>query len=446
MRSKILVLISCLLSLGLLAQKSSSSPYSSYGIGIFGGLDHPNFSGIGNVTSPVHDSTVLNFYNPASYALLGKGQPLFSTGISGQFSTFTENNNSINKKVIGINHFAFAIPFAKRLGLAFGLKPYTRTGYEIINYEALGIDTIKYSYIGKGSTNQIFTGFSWKVFETNKNLLSLGTNISYVFGTSNHQQLSNPTTSSAGGVQETNYQIKSLHYEFGLNYQLMFAHNRKLSIGFCLTPQQNLTSSREVTLSTAVFVENENTYTTLLNEKINNSITIPTIYSIGFAYQHRPKIDSSFNRTKVYQLTVFGEYKSSSWNNFQTNFDNTNTRIYKNSQQFGLGIEFTPHYNFMERTTSIGYLNRVKYRAGVQYMTLPYSINNKQLNDAGVTLGFKFPIISQRSVSSLTLGVVYGKRGEATNISLNEKYLGINLGITIAPGNNDRWFRKYKID
>lgn len=451
MRSKFLVLFITIFSLGASAQKFTTTPYSSYGIGVFGGLDHPNFSGLANISSPVIDSNVLNIYNPASYSLLGKGQPLFSTGISGQFSDYTENGSSYSNRNTGINHFAMGIPVGKRLGWAFGLKPFTRTGYEITDYDAVGTDTIKYSYLGKGSTNELFTGYSFKLIANQKHTLALGSHLSYIFGTSDHQQRSNPVLSTAGGVQELKYQLKSLHYDFGLNYQLMLPQNRKISLGATFTPKQDLIASRTASLYTASFVEVETTYQALSSEKNHASITMPTEFSVGLAYQHRPKVDASFNRTRIYQLSFFAEYKASKWSEYKHNFDaglllNAPGPVFTDGHRISLAAEFAPHFNYMDRTAAIGYFYRMRYRVGYQYVTLPYRNGTEQITDSGVTLGFNFPIISQRSLSSLSLGIVAGNRGDGNGGSLNEKYIGINFGVTLAPGAYDKWFRKYKID
>jgi hypothetical protein len=61
-----------------------------------------------------------------------------------------------------------------------------------------------------------------------------------------------------------------------------------------------------------------------------------------------------------------------------------------------------------------------------------------------LTTGFSLPIISQRSVSSINIGVTFGERGKTTGLS--EKFIGVNFGVNIAPGSYDKWFKKYKID
>ena len=64
------------------SQITSTSPFSSYGLGQRDGLDHGIYAGLGTTTITYFDSTNLNFFNPASYNTIGKGQPIFSTGVS----------------------------------------------------------------------------------------------------------------------------------------------------------------------------------------------------------------------------------------------------------------------------------------------------------------------------------------------------------------------------
>ena len=87
------------------AQITSTSPYSYYGLGEMDGQDHAIFSGLGNSTITYFDSTVLNYYNPASYNTLSKGQPIFSTGLSSRLSNYKQGDVTNFNKAIIVNHF-----------------------------------------------------------------------------------------------------------------------------------------------------------------------------------------------------------------------------------------------------------------------------------------------------------------------------------------------------
>ena len=148
---KLLTFIFIGFALSTNAQKFSNSPFSSYGIGEFGGLENAIFSGMGNTSVSNLDSTILNVSNPSSYASLAHGQPLFSTGISSRFSEFKSSDALSNSKYIGIEQFALVIPFAKKLGLAFGLKPFSRTGYDFYDLQTINSQQeMKYIYRGSG--------------------------------------------------------------------------------------------------------------------------------------------------------------------------------------------------------------------------------------------------------------------------------------------------------
>ena len=172
---------------------------------------------------------------------------------------------------------------------------------------------------------------------------------------------------------------------------------------------------------------------------------MPQMYDIGFSYRFRPKVDSSYNKVHIYQLSVFGSYQVQDWSTYQANFSNDTAVALMNTSRISFGFEFTPHYNYLDRTKAIGYMSRIRYRAGFQTGTMPFERGNTQLKQSAFTFGVSLPVITQKSVSSINLGVTLGQRGNAQSGSLNERYLGVNFGVIIAPG-FDKWFRKYKID
>lgn len=450
MRSSLLLIVGSLFLLHGFGQKFATSPFSSYGIGEFGTLDHPVYSGFGNIQAPLSDSLSLNFYNPSSYSFLGRGYPLFSTGVSSRFSTYSENGISHNNKLVSINHFALGVPFAKRFGIAFGLKPFSRMGYEFYDQTVVGSDSIRYNYSGKGSINDAFTGFSVKLLHLKGHQLGIGTNVSYLFGSTIGKRTSNITTENSGGASILTHHVKSLYYNLGLTYKYQrksLHFNHYFTLGSTYTPSQAITAFKTNELCYASNILDENTYSVISNTDEKGKITLPSMLDLGLAYTFRPVADSSYNRTRIYQITVLTQYSSGTWSQYATDFASDSASIsLLDVQKFSVGLEFLPHYNCFERSKSINYLSRIRYRAGFQYSTLPISRLGKQLSDQSINLGFSFPLVTQRSYSSVNLGLSLGKRGNNEAASLNEKYFGVNFGITVSPSNLDSWFRKYKID
>jgi hypothetical protein len=433
------------------AQKFSNSPFSSYGIGEFVGLDNAIFSGMGNTSVSNLDSTILNVNNPSSYASLAHGQPLFSTGISSRFSEFKSGDVISNSKYIGIEQFALAIPFAKKLGLAFGLKPFSRTGYDFYDLQTMNSQQeIKYIYRGSGGTHHVFVGFAANLFEFKGHKLGIGTNLGYIFGTTLNERISYinadyiSTDPIPGGVENKTYTLKSFNADFGLNYQWQINKNKALIIAATYTPAQKLTASRSQFLAYSEDVNNFNRYVyqdTTAVEKGN--INMPSMIGLGATYVMRPS--NAKKVKKVYQLTLNAEFKTADWSNYNTNFNGVTTSgNFSNTTAFAFGGQFTPHNDYKDKT--VGYLYRLRYRAGVQYATLPIVTQNIQQTNTAFTAGIGLPFATQRSSSSLNFGFVFGKQGNGESSSVNERYMGINFGVTISPGVNDRWFRKFKID
>ena len=447
MYSRFLLLIFCCISSFFFGQKFATSPFSSYGLGEFGSLDNANFIGIGNAHVGMIDSTVLNYYNPSSYSSLAYGQPLFSIGVSYLNSKYTENNQSFSTNLVGINHFSLAVPFAKIFGVAFGLKPFSRVGYSLYENDVIGTDTIRYSYRGSGSINDAFAGFSVKVLNHRTHQLSIGSNLSYLFGSTSNERLSYLTSQSSGGLELLKYQAQSLYYTIGLNYMLKLKNDRQLILGVSYNNAQNLHVTKQLDLYHLQNVYNSNTVSDTISAFYESgTIQFPSMYDVGFTYKFRQKADSSFNKTKIFQLNIYGSYQVQNWSDYKTSFSNDSTTNMLNSSKISFGLEFSPHYDPSDRTKSIKYLSRIKYRAGFQYSTLPLQRSQTQLSNSGITFGLCLPVISQRSVSSVSLGLSVGNRGNNQSTSLNERYVGVNFGITLAPGISDKWFRKYKID
>lgn len=432
------------------AQKYTKSPFSAYGIGEYGGLDNATFSGMGNNSVAIIDSTVLNFNNPSSYASLGAGFPLFSTGVSSKFSSFDSKEGSFNTKYFGIDQFSIGIPFSKRFGIAAGLKPFSRTGYEFYQDEKITDYNMRYIYKGSGGTNEVFAGFAANVMTIKNHKLGIGVNLGYVFGSTNNQRVSyinvDNATTFAGGVDNKGFRLKSVRYDFGMNYQYKIQQNQTLTVAATYSPALKLTAQQNDYLAYSADVTNPTKYDYISISNAKGTISMPSTIGIGFNYALRPNT-TKIVRKNVYQLSFNGEFKTTNWSDYRENFNGiSSTENFTNTQRVGLGVQFIPHSDFLDRATSINYLSKIRYRAGFQYTTLPLVVQGKQQSDVAVTAGFGFPIPIQRSFSSINIGFTMGKRGNGMETSVNERYIGINFGVTISPGLNDRWFRKFKID
>lgn len=450
MRIKILALFTLSISLGLNAQQYSDSPFSAYGIGETGSLDHAVYGGMGGNSVALIDSVTVNYNNPSSYAFLGFGQPIFSTGISSKFSTYSANGEHANSRIFGIDHFVLAVPFQKYFGVAFGLKQFSRMGYNFIEEQILEDNSrMRYDYKGSGSTNEAFLGLSGKVLNTKKHQVGIGINAGYIFGSVNNTRYSFIYNEGAatfpGGVDNQGIALKSFHYDLGLTYQGKINEQSSFIVGATFAPEQKL-SGRLNNFFAYDYknVYNESSYIVYSEDYTKGSVKMPSALGAGVTYIVNGK--KREGKKNLSQWMISAEYKVSDYSRYNEWFENKTTlEPYGVYSKYGIGVQYTPHQFFLDRATTNSYVSKIRYRAGFQYSELPLKVNGRQTPELKYSVGFGFPLATQRSSSCINVSFTYGTRENSATV-LQERFWGINFGVSIAPGFADRWFRKFKID
>lgn len=448
MRFNLFTLLFVLCSANSFAQPSTNSPYSSYGFGEKNGNEHAIFTGLGNSTISYFDSTVLNLYNPATYNTLGQGQPLFSLGINARLSFYEQNGVEQFKATTQVDHFAMAFTLKKHFGLAFGIKPYAKKGYSMTERIAVGEDSVLYSYLGTGGINQAFIGLSSNIIKLKNTTLSVGSNLSYLFGTSTNErrsQLIDPNNSD-GGVDWHSTKITSFHYDIGAYFRQTLKQNHHFTVAAVIEPGQKLKATTDEYLFYGE-IGDPNDYNDTLFSLVDQrgTINMPMISTLGFNYNFWFNDAKKNNTMRNSELALHINYSSTDWTKFSTSFNATPSTLLS-ANRFSVGIQYIPERKFIENAVSSKFLEKIRYRIGFYQSMLPYSFGGEQLQDMGATIGFGIPILAQNSLSSINFGFAYGNRGTAVANSFNEQYVGINFGIILAPSNFDRWFRKKKLD
>ncbi|MFK7787542.1 MAG: hypothetical protein AB8B56_20630 [Crocinitomicaceae bacterium] len=446
---KLLFLLSFLfLGSSSIAQITANSPYSSFGLGEEGGLDHATISGIGNSFGTAIDSFTLNYYNPSSYNSLSKGNPLFSLGISSKISSFSEGNLSNVSSVSGIQHFAFGFKMKEYFGAAFGLRPYTRTGYEFSNFTYIDPDSIRHTYSGTGGINELFLGFSTNIFKFKSTQLSVGANLGYLFGTLENQRSSTLEVNgsgSVGGVDLRLIRAKSFHYDLGLNFSHQFNSSNGILLSAVIDPGQDLNMTYSYGRYYSGDVNNTEAYDTLEYSGLidGNVQSVPRFtYGLRYTFSKSTNLDAAKKLNN--SLAVHASYSTADYTKFTLPFDTTSLDFEK-STRYTLGMEFIPETDFINNKPITKFYQRMRYRVGGYFSQLPYKTDGEQVTDFGTTFGLGLPIVIKNSLSSVNFGFSIGRRGVGNEQSLGETYYGINFGVTIAPL-GDNWFQKRKLN
>ncbi len=446
----LLVALFIVISGNALVQINTNSPYSSRGIGDVGFYGNAYISGLGGAATALADSSQTNLFNPSTYSLTAKQLPLFSMGVTHFEKRFTNNGLESEGRHSGLTHMSLVIPFANKFGLAAGLKPLSRRGYEINDYEFVNGDSIFYDYTGSGDIQEFLVGFSATLLNGRRQSLSLGLNGKYYFGKLNNERRSFISSNKiqSGGMEIQSLRANDIGVEFGLNYDFRPNLTHSFRVAGIFRPGMDMNFEKSQTRIQFTNYFNKTDYDTLIKTgDIRGDVFLPTKTSFGLTYTYTPQNDSTSRSSKLPSLMVTMEYSTEDWSNYKETFNaSTEAGQYVNSSSYRVGVEFVRHRLSTDRSAYINVFDKLRYRIGAYSVNTPYEVNGEQLVDQGFTAGIGFPIVMNRAVSTLNISGSYGTMGRNGGPAVvKESYYGFNLGINIAPG-YDRWFSKYKLD
>lgn len=483
-KNLLFLVICCLSGSVLLAQKGSQSPYSSLGLGELSTEGYAVFASMGGVALANTDSTVVNSFNPASYASIVRNFPILQVGMNGRLSNFSTTATASNQRHFGLNQFQLGLPIKKHWGVGLGLKPYTFTGYTITNYSVESSDTssvaidegsggvrianfgIAYKPLNTYKTDQIITlkvaskdstgrmVAKTEVKGTRFQHLSIGLSANYLFGTSQHLSSYEfiPSTASIFNSRVVEgLRVSGLSYEAGVQYQFGFngdKYARNFSFGATYSPAADVRAFQDLYSYSYVgsFYRGESVIVVDTVQFINNdqgSVKKPEAYGFGFQYSIRPYKSNSI-------LKVAADVKMEKWSTFYTRFSDVQLAGgMKDRLSVGLGLEWTPKSGIYAFDNNVSFMQRLHYRVGFNYTQTELLIENNLgqnigIDNYGMSFGLGIPILVGNSFTNINFGASLGNLGTTENGLIQEKYMGLYFGISLTPPLAERWFLKRK--
>src|SRR5690606_276881 len=263
----------------------------------------------------------------------------------------------------------------------------------------------------------------------NKNF-SVGVNASYIFGTLNNiSSIEFPEDIGALNIRKDNSRyVNGFSYDYGIQYFQPLKNELSLTIGYSGTAGTPLNAkvSEVVTgTSTSVAEDEENLPLDTIDsfEGQRYHIKMPLKHSIGFTL------------TKTNKWMVGGDFNYAKWSNYREGTDNPR---FTDSYGFAVGGQFTPD------VSSINYLNLIDYRVGFKANKLHLNLQNQDIKQMAITVGFGFPLASLfgGTFYKINFSSEFGQMGTLSNNLVRERYINFNLGFTL----NDRWFVRRSYD
>jgi hypothetical protein len=424
---------------------SDNSPYSRFGLGDFVNQNLANSAAKGNLSASFQDPNHLNLLNPAASSSLVTAS--YEIGINARFTTMADKVSSAKARNGGISYLALGFPLRNqvnelfdtrkkasyKLGMNFGLLPYTNVGYNILTTKTVeNVGKTTYKYEGTGGLYKFYWGnsISYKDF-------SFGLNLGYLFGKINSNRLIQfDDLQNNYELQVTNKGVyRGFLWNLGAQYAYNFkkkgsngkmeASGDKLIFGVYGNPSSSFTVNNDnlyIRENSKYFFNGAISRDSLLKDQVaikDAKGTLPSELSLGVTYQKGTKFKVGVN----YSTAAWSKYKNAS-----------KVETLSDTYRFGAGLEFTP-----DAASYNKYFNRVRYRMGVNVWNDPRNFKGTQLEGKSISVGFGFPLVMPRQqVSFVNLSLEAGSLGSEV---LSQNYFKTTLGFTL---NDNSWFYKRK--
>ncbi|MEM8926939.1 MAG: hypothetical protein AAGC45_01955 [Bacteroidota bacterium] len=423
MVKNLLIALVCLLSFGIYAQNGTISPYSYFGVGDTrnnGTIDNRQMGGLQMYGDSIH----INLRNPAAFSKLRL--TTYTAGITHRELQLRDNFTTQRTSVTNLDYLAIGFPIAKNAGIGLGIQPFTSVGYDLVT-ESINAeqDTVRNVFVGEGGLNRVFVSFG---FEPIKNV-SLGVTGNFNFGTLQYNRSETTEGVQLGTLDSRESRISGFDLNIGGTYTprigkyTLFTH-----VG--VDTQINLVSENSRTIGSFSETQGEievfDVDLEAQNLK-NTELKIPTRSTIGLGFGEDRR------------WFIGGEYSFQELSTFQNTFLGQDNVSYADASTMALGGYFVPNYAALS-----GILNRITYRAGLRYDETGLVVNEKEINNFGITFGFGIPIVGTGTdrFSNLNIGFELGRRGTRAAGLLEENYFNVSIGISL----NALWFQKRKIN
>lgn len=434
--NKILLFIGMALLLALqtplFAQFNISNPYSRYGIGNTNmGINQYNLP-MGGVGYALAKNNIVNPMNAASYFAVDSQSFVFNMGFDMSWRNLSSSNQSSDAFVASITNISVAFPIFKRLKIGLSLMPLTDIDYSAQDTIFGEINHVK-TFTGSGGIDRFVLGLSYQPLKTKTDNLVVGANISYYFGNvyrltslnflksiPNSNGRYSDTTGFYNDATETDYDVSSFGFDFGVQYFHAISENDIFGIGAVFNPSYKLhTTKKQIYYTYYTYTTQDYIQDTLSNYEKDADIKMPMQFGVGLSYEKRNKLfaDIDFTYSKWSQFDFDGQTEEGSM---------------KDAWRLNAGLEFIPSY------AGSAYYQKIKYRLGGHYNQGYIFLRDKRISDIGISFGMGLPI--KKLGTNVNFSFEYGKLGSKNNGLIKEDYFRIGISISA----KDRWFVKRK--
>ncbi|WP_026777001.1 TonB-dependent receptor [Polaribacter sp. Hel_I_88] len=424
----IVVILLLLNSVNFIAQRTSSSPYSYFGIGDQFSPRTVEQNAMGGIGVAFSHYKYLNFTNPAAYADLRATS--YTIGLLNSDLTVKSGSAEQNSTSTSLSYIALAFPVGKNAGVSFGMQPVSAVGYSLSNTILVnGSVSEVTAYSGNGGVNRFYGSFGIKVYKG----FTLGVEADFSFGDIENSIINQRANVSLATKYNEVLNLRGTSVKFGAQYQKELENSLTVTAGATVKLGNSLNVEGNDYLYSFRFANSgaESPKDTLSSTLIDGEFNLPLKSNFGVGLG---KLDKWYAGVEYETQNAIGS------NNLLTN--TTGAYRYGKSDRISLGGFYLPKVNSIS-----SYWERVTYRAGVRYENTGLLVdgtgnnsNFTKINDFGISFGLGLPL---KRLSTVNMGFEFGKRGTTENNLIQENYFNFRLSLSLTDTN---WFIKRKID
>jgi len=399
--------------------QSSSSTYSSLGIGEFNTSGFTQNQGMGGLGISYGNTFGINHVNPAlsvqNYAFN------FQAAINYERISASSGERSAEIDGGGLGYVAMSFPIKpSKMSVGVGLNQISSVNYNltfrnpVANSEITAFNIID----GNGGISEAYINTGFQVFKN----FNLGFQGSYIFGSTirrNNLTLTNAQGEPVGGSSEyyERLSLSDVSLKGGAHYMAKVGNRKFLHFGSIYQLFGEVNGKEFAKVADSGQASNPDVPGNILSNDVAGSIYIPNRLGYGVTYEKLNKFMIGLEA----QHQDFSTYRS---------FDGTTGEL-NNSFKIGLGGQYIPDLFSMDNVFA-----RSMYRLGFEYEQTPYLIRNMAINDVGINFGASIPM---NNLSLMNLAFKLGTRGSTENNLVRENYIRVSLGFSI---NDNSWFYK----
>jgi hypothetical protein len=429
---KVLIVFLLITSTTLLAQRTSSSPYSFFGIGEQYTPRTVENATMGGIGVAFNHYKYLNFTNPAANAFLR--QTTYALGVLNNDLTLKTADSEQSSTSTSLSYVALGFPIGNKAGFSLGLQPLSSVGYSLTNDEFDSNNNLSAitQYAGEGGVNRIYGSFGMKISKE----FAVGVELDYSFGNIENSIINQRANVSLATKYKEESFITGNSITLGTQYQKVLKGNRYLNAGATVKLGNDLrTTGNEYLYSLTISGGGTDVpRDTIFNSEISGKYKLPirSILGVGIGKYDKWHVGLEYQNQDALQPEGFTNNTNSSFK-------------YEASNRISLGGFYLPKINSIS-----SYWERVTYRAGVRYEKIGLGIdgsgsgtNFTSIDNLGMSFGLGLPL---KDLSNVNLGFEYGKRGTISNNLIEENYFNLRLSLSLTASGTQSWFRKRKID